>query len=208
MNNNTISTVPNDSPRIPAKVDGHVPFSSLSTVVPPALSPQSLPNVDYPTYISSSLDQSYVGFDQTYRGNPLVEALFSPSNLECLRQIIREGCHGADSQGREVMVTDRTITSCISNVLQNGRRINIGDIHSRFIVSHDYDRNDFWDINRQVSVLLIQMIRDEFETIANNQRLSIWDSVYGDFNRHQLRAYAPLKIRRKYPQHMMFNMNY
>jgi len=42
----------------------------------------------------------------------------------------------------------------------------------------------------------------------NNKKLSIWNSVYGEFNEKGLRAHPPIKIRKKRPQRMMFNMNY
>ena len=41
-----------------------------------------------------------------------------------------------------------------------------------------------------------------------NEKLSPWVQVYGDFSEHQLRSHPPIKILEKRPSTMQFNMNY
>ena len=42
----------------------------------------------------------------------------------------------------------------------------------------------------------------------NNKKLSIWTTVYGDFNAHGLRQHPPIKIRKKRPDPFQFHMRY
>ena len=42
----------------------------------------------------------------------------------------------------------------------------------------------------------------------NNRKLTIWTTVYGDFNAHQLRQHAPIKVLNKRPNPMEFHMRY
>ena len=44
--------------------------------------------------------------------------------------------------------------------------------------------------------------------IEANKKLTIWNTVYGDFNKEGLRGHSQIKIREKHPQYMAFNMNY
>ena len=44
--------------------------------------------------------------------------------------------------------------------------------------------------------------------IEENHKLSVWNTIYGEFNEKGLRAHPPIKIRKKHPQYMAFNMNY
>ena len=52
------------------------------------------------------------------------------------------------------------------------------------------------------------MLKTQFEVEANNKKLTIWNSLYGDFNDQGLRAHPPIKIRKKHGQYMAFNMKY
>ena len=42
----------------------------------------------------------------------------------------------------------------------------------------------------------------------NNRKLTIWTTVYGDFNQHGLQQHSKIKVRNKRPNPMEFNMNY
>jgi hypothetical protein len=91
---------------------------------------------------------------------------------------------------------------------QNSTRPNIGDIYTKDTIPLDQSRNDIREINNQTINVIVCAIRDEVDTIENNKKYSIWSSLYGDFNKHSLRAHPPIKIRRRNPQRFAFNMNY
>ena len=60
----------------------------------------------------------------------------------------------------------------------------------------------------QVISLLVRNIRNDLEMQANNSKLTIWTTLLGDFNEHGLRQHAPIKIRNKRPDPMLFHMRY
>lgn len=162
---------------------------------------------DIPT-AGNALYYAYAGYPQSIASLPLLQKMFTTENVQCIRDMVTKGCQGLDPYGRQIWASDRMICDMMSNVIQNGTRKYVGDIHSRYIIPVSDPRNDISDLNKMTATLLIQGLRDEYETIQNNERLSIWDTVYGDFNRQGLRSFPPLKMRNKTPQRMMFNMNY
>jgi hypothetical protein len=93
-------------------------------------------------------------------------------------------------------------------VYRNGTRPNVGDIHTRYIIPPIQTRNDIRDINNQTIGIIVSAIRDEMETTENNKRLTIWNTLYGDFNEAGLRQHPIIKIRKRHPHYMAFNMNY
>lgn len=170
-------------------------------------SPARYNEFDIPTD-GNSLYHSYVGYPESLQSLPIFRIMYTPENVQLIRSMVMNGTEGVDPQGRKIWPSDRMICAMMSNVIQNGTRKSVGDIYSRYIIPAGDPRNDIVDLNKMTATLLIQGIRDEYETIANNERLSIWDTVLGDFNRQGLRSYPPLKMRRREPQRMMFNMNY
>jgi hypothetical protein len=62
-------------------------------------------------------------------------------------------------------------------------------------------------INQTIN-LIVNDVKNNLETEENNKKLTIWTTVYGDFNEQGLRSHPPIKIRNKKPASMQFNMNY
>lgn len=151
----------------------------------------------------------YVGWDYTKADNEKYNFLFSQTNLDYLSSTISDALRGVDPQNRKIIVPDDKICNVLSTVYKYGTRCNVGDIYSRYNIEPIATRNDIKDINNQTITIIVSAIRDELETIENNKNLSIWDQqLLGDFNRQGLRAHSPIKIRKRMPQRMMFNMNY
>lgn len=151
---------------------------------------------------------AFVGWDQTIGNDDMVKMLFSRENLENLSKIITSLLVGVHPEGRPIVVPLDKISAVLYSVYRFGTRPNIGDIHSRYIVPQAQPRCDARDINNQTINIITRAIKDEFETIAQNKTLTVWTTVLGDFNEQGLRAYSTLKIRKKHPQYMAFNMNY
>jgi len=151
---------------------------------------------------------AFVGWAETSDHDPFVCALYSSSNIKSLSDAITNALQGVHPENKKIIVPDETIAQMLSNVYRNGTRPNIGDIHTRYIIPQNEPRCDLRSINNQTINIIVRSIKDEFQTIEQNKRLSVWNSVYGDFNKEGLRAHAPIKIRRRHPQYMAFNMNY
>jgi len=158
-------------------------------------------------FVDSS-SYAFVGYDESSGAMPITKYLFSKENLDILQTLISNATAGLDPQGRRIRVPHNIIAGVLSSVLRNGRRTHIGDIYTRYIIPQDHARNDADNLNLQTLNIIVSTIKDEYETIENNKKLSVWNTVYGDFNPQGLRAHPPLRIRRRAPQRMMFNMNY
>jgi len=133
--------------------------------------------------------------------------LFSPENIKSMSTKITELLQGVDQQGRDIVVSDANICSVMSAIYHNSPEHNIGDPGTRLTVPGN-PGNDIGSLVLRTINAIVMVIKDETETIKNNKKLTIWTSVYGDFNDHGLRGHPPIKIRKKKPQQMMFNMNY
>ena len=62
-------------------------------------------------------------------------------------------------------------------------------------------------IGKTIEVITYTM-RNQIEMTANNNKLSVWDNLFGDFNKHGLRAHPNIKLRERHPDYMLFNMRY
>jgi hypothetical protein len=60
----------------------------------------------------------------------------------------------------------------------------------------------------QVIEIIVSDVKTNYETEENNSKLSIWTTVLGTFNDHQLRSHPVIKIKKRHANYMEFNMNY
>ena len=151
----------------------------------------------------------YVGWEYTEPGGgDAYKYLFLDSTIRTISQKISELLEGVDFKGRTIIYPDERIREVISQVFNNSKRPDIGSIMSKDIIPEEQIRDDIRFILNQSIEIITKTIRTEMEMIKNNQKLSIWDSVYGDFNKKGLRAHPPIKILKNTPQLMAFNMNY
>jgi hypothetical protein len=158
--------------------------------------------------IRNTNSYAFVGYDTTYDDLELTQQVFSPENISRLSSIITQATSDLDPYGRKIVVPAQRIAEVLSSVFRYGTRAHVGDIYTRYIIPQERARNDLDNINLQTLNVILSTVRDEYETIRNNKQLSVWTTVLGDFNKNGLRAHDVLKIRRKMPQRMMFNMNY
>ena len=86
----------------------------------------------------------------------------------------------------------------------------IGDIYSRYIISGiEEQRNDVRDMIDRTIEIITSDVKDSYDTIKNNNSLSIWNTLYGDgVNKAGLRQTAKIYTRERYPQRMAFFENY
>ncbi len=152
--------------------------------------------------------QSYVGWENTSNQSLPLEYLYSIENLSQLQTIIKESLQGVHPEGKNIIVPLETIASVISNIFQNVNRTQIGDIYTVFTIPQETPRNDVHTINEQTVQAIVSMLRNQFEIEENNKKLTVWNTMYGDFNKEGLRSHPPIKLRNRHPQYMAFNMKY
>ncbi|MDC3332919.1 hypothetical protein OAV62_01625 [bacterium] len=150
----------------------------------------------------SFLDNGYMqhpGWSQTVGNRPNYETLWTPDRLGMLQQKITQLLEGVSEDGRPILVPITAIGHVISQVYQS-HRPQVGSIYSRYIqMDPEGQRNDIRDIEDRSINIIVSQIRNEMMTIQNNKRLTIWNTVYGDFNKEGLRAHSGIKIRKKRP---------
>jgi hypothetical protein len=158
-------------------------------------------------YDESVDSNQYVGWDQQVNWNSFLSKLFSKETIQTIQKKTSEYLVGVDEQGRNIIPTDRVVESALYGVFQNYRP-KTGDIYGKYTVNNDNSRDDYSYIVDQTISLLVKGIRNELEMQQNNSKLTIWTTLLGDFNEHGLRQYAPIKVKNKRPDPMLFHMRY
>jgi hypothetical protein len=166
-------------------------------------------NMEYATNITGNVcDKNflrYVGYEQC---NPALNKLYDPTTIKMVSNKISELLRGVDPQNKRIVVPDDIICDVISGCYDNYRPPT-GDIFSRYIIPNDKGPNDnVQNIINQAIELITMQVRNTMEMNQNNEKLTIWTTVLGDFNEHKLRQHAPIKVLKKRPAPMQFNMNY
>lgn len=149
----------------------------------------------------------YVGFEAA-SSTKCEELLFKPETVKAISQKLTYLLRGVDPDGKKIVVTDDVIYNALSGVYSSFRPV-VGDIYSRYqIMNDEINRNDVQDMINRTIQLIYDSIRNEIMMEENNKKLTIWTTVYGDFNKHGLRQTPPIKVRKRRPDPMLFNMNY
>lgn len=160
-----------------------------------------------PNYNDSNF-YAHVGWEQTSSDSEKLAYLFSDTTLNTISNQISDVLKDVDPQGRRIIIPNDKIANVLSSVYRFGTRTDIGDIYTHDVIPENQNRNDIRNIINQTINIITSALRDEIEIIENNKKLTVWNSVYGDFNTQGLRQFAPIKIRERHPQYMAFNMNY
>lgn len=148
----------------------------------------------------------YVGWEQQVSWNPFLSRLFSKKTVKVIQEKTSEYLRGLDDQGRKIVPTEKVVENALFGVFNNYRP-NTGDIYGKYTIT-DNSRDDYSYIVDQTISLLVRGIRTDIEMQNNNSKLTIWTTVLGDFNEHGLRQYAPIKVKNKRPDPMLFHMRY
>lgn len=150
--------------------------------------------------------QKYVGWEKFAECS---KSFFNHENIRTISMKLTQLLQGVDESGRPIIVPDNTICSVMSQIYENFRPSTM-DIYGRYNIPSDEPENYAQSmIDQTIEVIyndvVVNMGMDEY-----NSKLSIWDTVYGDFNRQGLRQHAPIKIREKNTSHrgMVSFMNY
>lgn len=148
----------------------------------------------------------FAGWNQTT--NSSFETLFSESNLASSQKRITELLQNVSPTGQPIIVPTDTISSVLYQCYLTNRP-QVGDIYSRYIQSeYTTGRDDLSDITSRAINIIVSQIRNEYGMIECNKRLTVWNTILGDFNQAGLLSHSQIKLKKKRPETMQFNMNY
>lgn len=153
--------------------------------------------MEYGTRLSSrkptDSDITNVGWHTSTTNNSEYDYLFSKEHIIKCQQKITQLLEGVTD--RPIIVPIDTISSVMVSCFKS-RRPKVGDIYSQFIQPNEH-RNDIRDIVDRTINIIVSQVTTEFKTNECNRKLSIWNTVYGDFNQHGIRSHPTVKIREK-----------
>lgn len=151
----------------------------------------------------------HVGWSTTVSQNSsCYHKFFSPITVNIISRKVTELLMGVNPENKPIKVTDRVICGVMSQVFDTFRPTT-GDIYGRYNVPNGYGVDSYvQNMIDQTIEIIYSEVRTTLEMEENNKKLTIWTTVYGDFNEHGLRQHSYIKTRNKKPSTMQFNMNY
>jgi hypothetical protein len=157
--------------------------------------------LDYQNY-------KYVGWHETIESNPGYRSLFTDVRLKQMQDKITYLLTGVAE--RPILVPIKTITGVMVDIFQT-RSPEIGSIYSRYIQPDTEGmRDDLRDLVDQTIQVIVSTIRTEYEMTKQNNKLSVWSTVYGEFNKEGLQSYptSMIKLNNRKNTAFMFFENY
>lgn len=131
--------------------------------------------------------------------------LFTNETIRMISEKVTELLMGVDPKNRMIKVDDKVIVDVLSQI-KTSHNSRVGDMFSRHIV-HQTKRDDVKIIDETIGVI-VNAVKNDIGMQEYNNSLSIWNTVLGDFNTHGLQRHSTIKVRKKKPTTMQFNMNY
>jgi hypothetical protein len=158
------------------------------------------------TEYSDLIDPSqYVGWGTITEWASLPRQVFTKRTIKIIQQKVYEYLYR--SMQKKIVPSEKVVVIALFGVYEN-HKPNTGDIYGKFLVVDETQRDDYGYIVDKTISLLIDGIRTDIEMADANSKLSIWNTVLGDFNEHGLRQFPPIKLRNKGPDRMLFHMKY
>jgi hypothetical protein len=148
-----------------------------------------------------------VGWGTVTSWNSLTSRLFTKRTLNVIRDKTSEYLTGVDPKGRKIIPSDDVMTDALYSIFRH-HIPQTGDIYGRYSIRDESNRDDYAYIIDKTISLIVTGIRTDIEMQEQNEKLSIWTTVLGDFNEHGIRSNAPIKLRHKRPDPMLFHMRY
>jgi hypothetical protein len=143
----------------------------------------------------------HVGYKDT---NECIATYFSKPTIDLVSRIVSNRLKPLYPQG---VIVPCHIISGVLNDIYTSYDPPVGDIFTRYNVPNN-NTNMFQSMVDQAIQVIYDDVVNNLTMAQTNDRLSIWDSVLGDFNEKGLRSFAPIKVQEKRPQPFQFNMNY
>lgn len=146
----------------------------------------------------------YVGYTEN---NADIKEYFSSNTVRKISKVVTRLLQGVDPKGRPIIVPDETICNVMSEIYDSYRP-QTGDIFTRYVVPNGQSEDYIQKMINQVIEIITNDVKVNLGMEEWNSKLSIWSTLYGDFNSQGLRQHPPIKILRKRPKPMAFHMNY
>lgn len=170
--------------------------------------------MEFGTIINNScLNKQDIGDDNYMRyvgwkANDDMKSYFSKNTVKLISRKVTEFTLGVHKDNLPIIVPDKNIYHVMSSVYDSFRP-ETGDIFTRYnIVKKNKISSNIQTMIDRVIEIITSHIKNDFETRYNNEKLSIWSTVYGDFNKEGLRQHPPIKVLNKRTNKMQFNFNY
>lgn len=149
-----------------------------------------------PICASGQCDDNYYRYVGWQESNDCIRKYFSPENIQTISAKVTQLLQGVDPMGRPIVVPYKTICHVLSEIFDSYRPPT-GDIYGRYNVPTDEPDNYVQSMIDQTIEIITSDVKNNLEMDENNRKLSIWTTVYGDFNSAGLRQHAPIKVRDK-----------
>ena len=149
-------------------------------------------------------DYNYLRYAGWSENNDCTKKYYSQETINTIQKKVKELTR---EKGKSYLVPAAQIAKVMDGIYQNFRP-NVGDIYSRYVVPNDEQANMVQSMIDQTIEVLTDYIRNEYGMQNQNEKLSPWVQLYGDFNPHNLTQTPPIKLRYKRPATMQFNINY
>ena len=157
------------------------------------------------TYTCNDGFIKYVGYQES---NSCIQKYFSLETVQPISHKVTQLLMGVNAQNRPIIVPNKTICSVMDAIYSNYRPPT-GDIYGRYNVPTGESTTSYvQSMIDQVIEIIVADVRNNLETEENNSKLSIWSTLYGDFNQQGLQQHSKIKVRNKRPTPMQFQMNY
>lgn len=159
---------------------------------------------NYTNKISEPNDQylRHVGYSDV---DANISAYFSDQSINFMSAKVSELLRPIYPNG--VIVPTHIIRN-LANAIYESYRPSLGDIFTRYSVVSRENYNYVDEMINQVIKVAVDSIRNDLDQRMINSKLTVWSSLLGDFNKEGLRPHDNVKIRKRRPQPMLFNMNY
>lgn len=146
----------------------------------------------------------FVGYEQ----NENLNSFFNQETVRFISKKVSELLQGVHPENKRIVVPDKNIIAVMNQVYTNFR-IPVGDIYSRYhIPSQEKNQNYTDEMIDQVIETITSYVRNTMGIEENNSKLTVWSTVYGDFNAQGLRRYSTMKLRLKRPSSFQIHMKY
>ena len=153
-------------------------------------------------------DENYfrhVGWEQYQNINDL----FTQDTIDYISNAISNNLKDLHPEGKKMVVSDRSIAQVISSVYQD-RQKKIGDIYTLFNIPETENIGILEYIALRTIYIITTELKNEYDIINNNRKLTAWNTVLGDFNENGLMSHSKIKVRRRNTNNrgMVTFMNY
>lgn len=156
---------------------------------------------------NSSRDLSYVRHVGYQESNDCIRSFFNPSTVKTISSKVTQLLQGVDPYNRPIIVPDKTIANVMDSVYNNFRP-ETGDMYARYNIPGNSEDNYIQKMIDETIEIIVSDVKNNIGMEECNRKLSVWTTVLGDFNDKGLRSHPQIKLRKKRPTPMQFNMNY